>query len=117
MDKIVNFSDAKSKKNKDFNGLAPSFPTQAEVEFFNTESEKIKKTYSNDPGSIPFALYNSKDLKHLWNDIILPIAEMDDIDPWDLAGVMFAKSHGLSFHYDKTGQITGISFPTTEDYS
>lgn len=87
MCKIINF------KPKD-DGLKPAMPTKAEIDCLNNAVSLFKNK------DLPYWLFSGEKLKEIWDNVIQPIAEDEDLDPWDVAGVFFSWTHGMEFVYE-----------------
>jgi hypothetical protein len=116
MKKIVDFTEAKDRQSKKaFEGLAPAFPTKEEIEYLNAAADRYRKMHRDGTeGTLPYPLHDGRELKFIWDSIIVPMADLDNLDPWDVAGVFFSKSHGLNFTYSKD-RITGVTYPNGDE--
>ena len=106
MKNIISFSDAKNLKKKKTEELRPAFPTRAEAECFRESVDSYKKTIQGN--SLPYWMFDGRELKSIWENTILPIAEDEGIDPWDIAGIFFASTHGMDFIYKDGKPVAAV---------
>lgn len=104
--KIIPFEDRRG--GLEYDEYVPAAPSREEAEMLEAASDEYKRT--RDEEIPPSSLRSGKDLKMFWERIIIPIAESENTDPWNIAAVFYAKSHGLRFKY-RNGKPCELEYP------
>lgn len=98
MDKIINFNEAKKKVMAEAPLPRPAFPTREEAECLSSAVDSYREAFPE--SALPYWLYDGRELERLWVEYILPLAEDENMNPWDIAGILFATTHGMDFVYN-----------------
>ena len=111
MKKIIDFNTAKQRFQTE-SELRPAYPTREEIECFRMAADSYEKASFGNP--LPYWMYDGRELKQIWEDFIVPYSEDEGLDPWDVAGVLFASTHGMDFIYEKGVPIKVVYKPEEE---